>query len=232
MLGYCVVVPDLRAHGTSGAPLAKTGDFSIARLAADIQAVLDDAEIERVHWLGNSLGGIVGLALLRETPERFLSFATFGTAYRLGLPSVAPRLLPLLYRTLGADRLGQIAAAFTTNDRAARKLIAQMIAAFDPRPGERIAQQVRAYDLADAAQQFAGPVLIIRGARDRAVNLALGPTFAAMAQHPDFERLDISTAGHCANLDAPVEVRSALDRFWRRAGAHPTAEVSVLSAGG
>jgi pimeloyl-ACP methyl ester carboxylesterase len=227
-LGYRVVVPDLRGHGRSGAPAGKDGDFSIARLAADMQAVLDDVGIRRAHWLGNSLGGIVGLGLLHEAPERFISFATFGTAYRLGLPRVAPRLLPLLYQILGPPRLGRIAAAFTTEDIAARKLIAEMIASFDPGAGERIAEQVRAYDLAAAAQQFSGPVLIIRGARDRAVNLALSGTFAAMAAHPDFQRIDFGTAGHCANLDVPVELRAALDGFWRRAGARPVAGMPTL----
>jgi pimeloyl-ACP methyl ester carboxylesterase len=146
-LGYRVIVPDLRAHGTSGAPSLGSGDFSIARLATDMQGVLDEAGAAQVHWLGNSLGGIVGLALLSKAPSRFLSFATFGTAYSLNLPRVAPGVLPLLYRLLGPRLLGRVTAALTTADPKARALIAAEIAAFDPGPGERIAEAVRTYDL-------------------------------------------------------------------------------------
>jgi 3-oxoadipate enol-lactonase len=219
--GYRVIVPDLRAHGVSGTPPIGTGDFSIDRLAADMQAVLDDAAVERVHWVGNSLGGIVGLGMIRAGFDRFCSFATFGTAYRLSLPMVAPGLLPLLYRTMGPGPLGRITAALTTSDPQARALIAEMVSTFDPRPGERIARAVHAYDLVEAAQQFKGPVLLLRGGKDRAVNLGLASTFAAMARHPDFRQVDLPRGGHCANLDAPVEFRAALDVFWRRAGAQP-----------
>ena len=72
-------------------------------------------------------------------------------------------------------------------------------------------------------------MLLIRGGRDRAVNLGLGSTFAAMAGHRDFQRIDLPQGGHCANLDAPAEVRAALDAFWRRAGARPV-PVRALSA--
>lgn len=173
--------------------------------------------------MGNSLGGIVGLHLLSRAPLRFLSFATFGTAYSLNLPRAAPKVMPLAYRLLGPHRLGRITAALTTAGPKARELITEGIAAFDPGPGERIADAVRAYDLAPAAQQFDGPILVIRGGRDRAVNLALGHTFAAMTCHPRFERIDLEDAGHCANLDVPDEMCRVLDDFWRRAGATPVA---------
>ncbi|MEQ1769260.1 MAG: alpha/beta hydrolase [Devosia sp.] len=220
-LGYRVIAPDLRAHGTSGSPPAAGGDFSIDRMARDMLAVLDDAGIAHVHWVGNSLGGIIGLAMLRDVPQRFASFATFGTAYRLGLPGVAPRVMPMLYRAFGPGLLGRMTAAMTTSNPAGQKLIAEMIAGFDPGPGERIAAAVCAYDLAAAAQNYAGPVLVLRGGKDSAVNLALGHTFAAMAQHPDFQRIDLARAGHCANLDVPDELRGVLQAFWRRAGAVP-----------
>ena len=221
--GYRVLVPDLRAHGASAAPDVEAGDFSIDRMAEDMEAMLAAAGVARVHWLGNSLGGIVGLGMMRRNPDRFLSFATFGTVYRMGLPSASPALLPLLYRTMGKSVLSRLTGAMTTSNPAAQRLIASMIAAFDPGPGERVAQAVRAYDLRAPAQQFAGPVLLIRGGKDRAVNLGLGSTFAAMAGHRDFRRIDLPEGGHCANLDAPQEMRAALDAFWRRAGARPAA---------
>jgi pimeloyl-ACP methyl ester carboxylesterase len=174
--------------------------------------------------------GFVGLGMMRRNPARFLSFATFGTVYRMGLPAASPAMLPLLYRVMGRSFLSRVTGALTTSNPAAQRLIAEMIAAFDPGPGERVAQAVRAYDLRASAQQFAGPVLLIRGGKDRAVNLGLGSTFEAMAGHKDFQRIDLPEGGHCANLDAPNEMRAALDAFWRRVGARPVSVGRTLSS--
>jgi pimeloyl-ACP methyl ester carboxylesterase len=168
--------------------------------------------------------------MMRRNPARFLSFATFGTVYRMGLPAASPAMLPLLYRVMGRSFLSRVTGALTTSNPAAQRLIAEMIAAFDPGPGERVAQAVRAYDLRASAQQFAGPVLLIRGGKDRAVNLGLGSTFEAMAGHKDFQRIDLPEGGHCANLDAPNEMRAALDAFWRRVGARPVSVGRTLSS--
>lgn len=213
--GYRVIVPDLRGHGGSHVPAGRAADFSIERMAADNFAVLDAAGAGRVHWVGNSLGGIVGLAMLAQQPARFASFATFGTAYQLSLPAFAPPVLPMLYRGLGAPLLSRITAAMTTPEPAARRLVAEMIADFDPAVGHSIARAVHAYDLREAARRYPGPVLLLRGGRDTAVNLGLASSFAAMSGHPGFRRVDLAGAGHCANLDTPGPFRQAVESFWR-----------------
>jgi pimeloyl-ACP methyl ester carboxylesterase len=221
-LGYRVLVPDLRGHGASGMPAGyRAADFSIARLAADMLAVLDDAGATTVHWVGNSLGGIVGLELLGAAPRRFRSFATFGTSYRLSVPALAPPLLPLLYRVPGRRALAAITAWMTTADPAARTLIAEMIAAFDPQAGHAIVENLRRYDLLANALAFEGPLLLLRGGRDRAVNAALGSTLSAMTGRSNFSRIDLPRAGHCANLDVPDELRTILVEFWQGAGRPP-----------
>jgi pimeloyl-ACP methyl ester carboxylesterase len=219
--GYRVIVPDLRGHGASRVPHGRRADFSIERMAADNFALLNAAGAGHVHWVGNSLGGIVGLAMLAQQPQRFASFATFGTAYQLNLPAFAPPVLPMLYRGLGAPLLSRITAALTTRDPAARRLIAEMIEDFDPAAGHAIARAVRAYDLREAARNYRGPVLLMRGGRDTAVNLALASSFDAMAGHPGFRRVDLAGAGHCANLDMPGPFRHTIEAFWRNARVAP-----------
>jgi pimeloyl-ACP methyl ester carboxylesterase len=214
--GYRVIVPDLRGHGGSRVPRGRA-DFTIKRMAADNFALLEAAGVEHVHWVGNSLGGIVGLEMLAQQPKRFASFATFGTAYQLNLPAFAPPVLPMLYRGFGAPLLSRMAAAMTTRVPAARKLIAEMIEDFDPVAGHAIAREVRAYDLRAAARSYRGPVLLLRGGRDVAVNMALGPSVAAMAGHPRFRRVGLAQAGHCANLDMPGPFRKTIEAFWRDA---------------
>jgi pimeloyl-ACP methyl ester carboxylesterase len=57
---------------------------------------------------------------------------------------------------------------------------------------------------------------MIRGALDKAVNRALGPTLAAMEVQPNFELLDLPDAGHCANLDRPEKMREIILEFLSR----------------
>lgn len=216
-LGYRVIVPDIRGHGLSGRPeLVSPDSFTIARLGADMLALLDHAGVERVDWVGNSLGGIIGLRVLGEAPEKVRSFSTFGTAYRLDLPRLAATSIPLVYRLFGPGLVARIGGPGTTRNRAAQKIVSALLVDFDPQVGAAIAENVRRYDLGHHARAYTGPVLLLRGGLDRLVNLALKQTFATMEGHERFTRIDLPGGGHCANLDAREEWRAALLACWAR----------------
>ena len=72
---------DMRGHaGTEPSP---EGTFSLPGLAADIAQVLDTLEIEKVHLVGASAGGIVSLRFAIDFPQRLHS---------LGLVASTPKL--------------------------------------------------------------------------------------------------------------------------------------------
>ncbi|MGV8831471.1 MAG: alpha/beta fold hydrolase [Devosia sp.] len=213
--GFSVLLPDLRGHGASGAPATRAPDaFTIATLANDMAAMLDHADIAQVHWVGNSLGGIVALDLVGRQPQRFASLALFGTALALNLPPGLGAVFPALYAVLGADLLARITAANTTRHKPARPVIADMARAFDPKVGAALTAHVRRYDLHESALRYTGPVLVMVGGRDTAVNLALRPSLRRLAGRPNWTIVDLPEAGHCANLDATDDWRAALTSFW------------------
>jgi len=79
-----VIAPSLRGHGRSTLPATpRREDLSIARLAADVLVLLDHLEVARVHLVGNSVGGLVGLELARSAPQRLATLTTFGTTAQL-----------------------------------------------------------------------------------------------------------------------------------------------------
>jgi 3-oxoadipate enol-lactonase len=216
-LGYRVIVPDIRGHGRSNFPVGYgSAGFSIPVMAEDMLRLLDNADVAAVHWVGNSLGGIIALDMIARAPERFASLSLFGTAFRLKLPRITGPIFPLLYRVMGRGWLSELTAASTTRERSDRKLIAEMIAAFDPRVGQAITGHVRRYDLTANALGWTGPMLILVGGMDRAVNLVLKPALRRIGTRANWLVVQLPTGGHCANLDASEQFRAELQGFWAR----------------
>lgn len=67
--GCGAITPDLRGHGRSDKP-HRVADYAPRQLAADLVAVLDTLELERVDVIGYSMGSRVVAALTQLAPER------------------------------------------------------------------------------------------------------------------------------------------------------------------
>ncbi len=61
--GFRVLRIDMRGHGGSG-PVS--GDYTMSALAADVAAVLDALAMVHVHYIGLSIGGMLGQAFALE----------------------------------------------------------------------------------------------------------------------------------------------------------------------
>jgi pimeloyl-ACP methyl ester carboxylesterase len=72
---YRVYAPDLRGFGWSDAP---RGEYRKSQLAADVLALLDVLELERVRLAGHDWGGFVGFLLCLDAPERVSHYAAAG----------------------------------------------------------------------------------------------------------------------------------------------------------
>ena len=72
---------DTRGHGGSDAP---GGAYSLEQLGDDAVGLLDVLGIDRVHWLGISMGGMIGQQLALERPERLHSLMLSSTAAVMG----------------------------------------------------------------------------------------------------------------------------------------------------
>jgi 3-oxoadipate enol-lactonase len=68
--GYRVLRLDMRGHGGS-APVE--GDYTMDALAADVKGALDVLGIGKVHFIGLSIGGMIGQALLLDHAARLRS---------------------------------------------------------------------------------------------------------------------------------------------------------------
>ncbi|HEY7075953.1 MAG TPA: 3-oxoadipate enol-lactonase [Solirubrobacteraceae bacterium] len=80
---FRVVRYDQRGHGRSPVP---AGPYSIDDVGADAVALLDRLGIERAHFCGLSLGGMTGMWLGINAPERVDRLALLCTSAKLGPP--------------------------------------------------------------------------------------------------------------------------------------------------
>ena len=68
---------DTRGHGLSEAP---AGPYTLEQLVDDAIAMLDALKIDQVHWIGLSMGGMIGQGLALSRPERLKTLVLADTA--------------------------------------------------------------------------------------------------------------------------------------------------------
>ena len=78
--GFRVLRYDTRGHGGTDAP---EGDYTLGQLAGDLFALLDALGIDRAHFVGLSMGGMVGQTAALRDPGRFLSLSLCDTSSRV-----------------------------------------------------------------------------------------------------------------------------------------------------
>ena len=85
--GARVITPDLRGCGRSDKPADVEG-YAMHHLVADVLALLDAADVERVHLVGHDWGAALAWAVATFAPERVTSLAALAvghpTAFREG----------------------------------------------------------------------------------------------------------------------------------------------------
>jgi len=74
--------PDLLGCGASDVP-APGYHFTPEKIEAGIGAVFEAMSLKRVHWVGESSGGIIGLLLAAAHPERIASLVLCNTPTRI-----------------------------------------------------------------------------------------------------------------------------------------------------
>lgn len=181
--------------------------------ADDVLAVADAAQFDRFHFVGCSLGGVVGFELWKRAPERLRSLTFVGSfaAY----PNSAAYVDGVIANVRAAGTMEAFA-----HERA-RKL------GMPPgrRTDETIAQMawktVESYtaatratwtgDYRDILPTIAVPALVIHGSRDTVAPLELSEEIARGIPGAIFE--SIPDAGHVTNADAPDRFNEILRGF-------------------
>lgn len=76
---YRIVRPDARGLGQSSAEFDLSRDVTVDSLVGDLAAILDAVGTESVHFCGESMGGILGLAFAAMHPKRVRTLTLVST---------------------------------------------------------------------------------------------------------------------------------------------------------
>jgi pimeloyl-ACP methyl ester carboxylesterase len=189
---YQVIVPDLRGHGHSS---CLPGPDSVARLAADIDDLLDLLGIPSCFMLGHATGGAVAQQVAHDYPARVRGLALV-CAYARSAATLREqlecRLRPELFRLLGTRGMGALAARRAPIGDSA--FVRDVIAA---NHGQRVAPVARAllsFDSRAWLPKLACPALIIAGERDSSTPPRHARELAQLIPHARLYTL--AQAGH------------------------------------
>lgn len=221
-----VIAPDMPGRGLSSWSLFPAHDYLYSHYQEVALAVLDHFRLERVAWLGTSMGGLLGLLLSGAEEGR-------GRIERLIVNDVGPEIdadslaqlasyfaVPHRFATFGAliEELQRHYAEFgIQGDDAWRRLALQSSRRlidgswgfhFDPRIAEQFIHD-KPLDLWPTWAAIDCPLMAIRGARSTILSAA---TLARMHdEQPGMRVLEVAGCGHAPMLNQHAQVEPIRD---------------------
>lgn len=215
---YRVLRYDTRGHGGTDAP---SGAYTLTQLADDARGLLKTLGITRTHWVGLSMGGMIGQTLALSTPEMLQSLSLCDTSSRI--PAEAKPLWDeriTVAETKGMDPHVEptISRWFTPKFVESRPdvvtAVRDMIRRTNVRGYVGCCHAIRALDLTDRLSSVTLPTLIVVGAQD--VGTPVAASKAIQERIKGSELVILDPASHLSNLEQPEAFTKALQTFLSR----------------
>jgi 3-oxoadipate enol-lactonase len=207
---------ELRGHGVPAAQSpAPPGPYTIAELGTDVLGVLNAHDIDQVAYCGVSLGGMVGLWLAANAPERISRLAVCCTSAYLP-PASLWRERAATVRSEGMGSLVDqvVGRWFTPSFRRSRPdtvtTVAEMLNGTDSEGYAGCAEAIAAMDLRPVIPAITAPTLVIAATEDPATPPWHGAQIARAV--PGARLAVIRGTSHLANYQTPGPVTAALQQ--------------------
>jgi 3-oxoadipate enol-lactonase/4-carboxymuconolactone decarboxylase len=206
---------DLRGHGASDSPV---GDYTIAQLAGDVLAAVDQAGGGRFSYCGLSLGGMIGQWLGVHHGARLERLVLACTSPRVADPgSFESRRRKVLAEGTQAIAGAAMERFLTSPDHPEADSLRAVLAATSAVGYAGCCAAIRDMDQRDALPRIAVPTLVIGSDRDLSTPWAgHGERIASSIPGAAIAKMDTA---HLANLEKPSAFHRALTGFALTPGA-------------
>lgn len=204
--GYRILRLDMRGHGGSD-PVA--GDYTMEALADDVAMALDALSIDKVRYIGLSIGGMIGQAFAINHGRRLISAMWCDTSPasppnaqeawgpRIALVKKANSLAPLADATM--ERW--FTDAFKPRNPGRWKQIHQTIAGTTPQGYIGCAAGIMTFDFRPKLPSVTVPALVVCGDDDQGTPPAGNRKIAELVPGGRYE--EIANARHFPNVEHP-----------------------------
>ena len=211
---------DMRGHGKTPPPLG--GKFILQDLAADIAGVMDGLEIERVHLVGASAGGIISLRFAHEFPDRLHSLSLVAATPSLAQTgtSIDTEVWRRTLEESGTKAWLLSDAQKRFGPRADPRLIEWYAAEGDKTPSEvvlALQDCLLNEDLTPLLRHIAAPVLILAATQDEITPLEIQHLMAERIPKAALETFD--GVGHNMKVEIPDILAGRVSEFIGRVEA-------------
>ena len=204
--GFRVLRLDMRGHGGSD-PVA--GDYTMRALADDVAAVLQALAIPRVHYIGLSIGGMIGQAFALAHGERLISAMWCDTlpASPSGAAAMWEERMSIVRRANSLEPLadGTVERWFTDAFKSSKpgrwKQIRDTVAATTPAGFLGCSAAIMNFDFTAKLPSLRIPVLVVCGAEDPGTPASENRRLAGLVPGGRYE--EIPGMRHFPNVEAP-----------------------------
>jgi 3-oxoadipate enol-lactonase len=200
---------DRRGHGRSGAP---PGPYSIAMLGRDVLAVLDGLGIRKTNWCGLSMGGMVGMWLGTNAPERIDRLVLSNTTARFASKDSWNDRIKIA-REKGMEALVDLTMErwFTKEfrERADDKVkpVRDTLRKTPPQGYIGCCEAIRDMDQGETIAAITAPTLIIAGRHDPATNVEAAEFIGSRIKG---SKVTVLEAAHISNIEQPEAYTKAV----------------------
>ena len=204
--GFRVLRLDMRGHGGSD-PVA--GDYTMSELAGDVASVLDALGFTRVHYLGLSIGGMIGQAFALEHGHRLIS-AIWCDTLAATPPGAADLWGPRIAAVRAAQSLEPLADAsmdrylspsFRTTHPGRWKQLRDTVVGTTPAGYLGCAAAILDFDFQARLPSLNLPLLVVCGEEDAGTPAAENRRLAGLVRGARYE--EIAKMRHFPNVEAP-----------------------------
>lgn len=208
---FCILRYDTRGHGQSDDGKSLT----IADLAQDVVGLLDELKISKAWFCGISLGGLTGLKLALEYPERFEGFVLSNTSARIASPEVWKKRRELVQEQ-GLTPVAEASPArwftdkFTQGNQVLVQRMLDKLKGFSPPGYIACCEAIQGEDLWEKIRNITLPVLFVAGTSDVITTPEEAHRMQSLVKGAKILTLE---ASHLANIEKPEEFSSGLLGF-------------------
>jgi 3-oxoadipate enol-lactonase len=212
---YRVLRFDTRGHGQTSAP---AGAYSLDQMAEDLHGLLGGLGIKATHFVGLSMGGMIGQLFALKYPAMVQSLVLCDTTSRY--PAAAAPIWEERIRTVEAKGMEPLVQPtlerwFTAPFRARRKDVMErvgaMIRSTPPAGYIGCCHAVPKIDVTDRLGAVRCPALVIVGEEDPGTPVEMARQLHAAL--PAAELAILRSASHLSNVEQPAEFNRVLAGF-------------------